>query len=182
MSPVRSVPIAPMLLAALLAAAPAAAQVVFTGPLSGANEVPPNASTGSGTATTTYTPATHALVVSVTFTGLGATTTAAHIHCCTTAAMPNVGVASPTPSFPGFPTGVTAGTYANTFDLTQASSYSSAFLTANGGSVTTAEAVLLDAMGKGRAYFNLHSVAFPGGELRANLFEVPIFVSGFQVP
>jgi hypothetical protein len=83
MSPVRSVLIAPLLLAALLAAAPAtAAPVVFQATLSGANEAPPNASTGSGTVTVTYDPATFLMTLAMDFTGLSGTTSAAHIHCC----------------------------------------------------------------------------------------------------
>ena len=61
-----------------------------------------------------------------------ADTTASHIHCCV-APPGNAGVATTTPTFPGFPLGVTAGTYSQTFDMTAAASYNPAFVTANGG-------------------------------------------------
>ena len=58
-------------------------------------------------------PALNTMEVQVTFSGLTCPTSAAHIHCCE--AMPganlNVMVATSTPFFPGFPIGVTAGTY-----------------------------------------------------------------------
>ena len=43
------------------------------------------------------------------------------------------GVATTTPTFPGFPSGVTSGSYSNTFDLTLASSWNATFITDNGG-------------------------------------------------
>ncbi len=52
--------------------------IEFTATLSGANEVPPNASTASGAATLTFNENTKMFSVVVTFTGLNAT--AAHIH------------------------------------------------------------------------------------------------------
>jgi hypothetical protein len=181
MSPVRSVLLAPLLLAALLAAAPAsAAPVVFQATLSGANEAPPNASTGSGTVTVTYDPATFLMTLAMDFTGLSGTTSAAHIHCCVAGPGINVGVASTTPSFPGFPNGVSAGVYANTFNLDAPASFNPAFIVANGGTVPGARAALLDGMGRRGAYFNLHTSVFPGGELRADLAEVPIFASSFD--
>jgi hypothetical protein len=181
MTPVRSVPIAPLLLAVLFAAAPThAAPVVYRGALSGANEAPPNASAGSGTATVTYDPATFMMTVSVDFTGLTGASSVAHIHCCVPGPGTNAGVASPTPTFPGFPSGVTAGVYANTFNLDAPASFSAAFVTANGSSVPLARAALVEAMGRRGAYFNLHSTVFPGGELRADLAEVPVFANGFD--
>jgi hypothetical protein len=181
MSPVRSVPIAPLLLSALLAAAPAAAApVVFQATLSGANEAPPNASTGSGTVTVTYDPATFVMTLAMDFTGLTGTTTMAHIHCCVAGPGNNAGVASTTPSFPNFPNGVSAGTYTREFNLDAPASFNPSFIAANGGTVPTARAALLDGMGRRGAYFNLHTSVFPGGELRADLAEVPIFASSFD--
>ena len=69
--------------------------------------------------------------VHVTFSGLSGTTMASHIHCCeaTPGANVNVMVATTTPTFAGFPLGVTSGTYDNTLDLTLASSYNPLFIT-----------------------------------------------------
>jgi hypothetical protein len=52
--------------------------VTFYATLSGANEVPPNASTGTGTATLTFNENTKVFNVVVTYTGVSAT--GAHIH------------------------------------------------------------------------------------------------------
>jgi hypothetical protein len=66
------------------------------------------------------------------FSGLTTGTTASHVHCCV---IPpgNVGVATTVPTFPGFPLGVTAGTYSRTFDMTNQASYNPAFVAAHGG-------------------------------------------------
>jgi hypothetical protein len=64
---------------------------------------------------------------------------------------------------------VTSGSYDLTLDLTQASSYNPAFVTANGGTLASAEAALLLAMAEGKAYFNIHSTVVPGGEIRGFL-------------
>lgn len=109
--------------------------------------------------------------VFVSFSGLTSGNTAAHIHCCV-AAPGTVGVASPTPTFPGFPSGTTAGTYNQTFDLTQASSYRAGFITA-AGSVSAAEAQLIAGIAAGQAYLNIHTSNNPGGEIRGFLSEVP---------
>ena len=100
-------------------AAALAAPVAYTATLAGANENPVNASPGSGSTTVFYDAAAHTLRVVVSFSGLTAGTSASHIHCCT-APPGNAGVATTTPTFPGFPLGVTAGTYDNTLDLTSA--------------------------------------------------------------
>jgi hypothetical protein len=144
--------------------------ILYSASLSGAAESPPNMSPGTGTALVTYDPDTHSLSVHVDFSGLLGTTTAAHIHCCT--ADPETGtagVATPTPTFPGFPVGVVAGTYDSLFDLTLSSSFNGAFITANGGTPGGAEAALAAGLASGRSYFNLHSSLYPGGEIRGFL-------------
>lgn len=148
--------------------------IVFTESLSGPQESPANASPGTGFATVTLNTTANFLRVVVTFTGLSGTTTASHIHCCT--ALPGVGtagVATTTPTFTGFPLGVTSGSYDsdNIFDyldLTLASSYNPAFVTAQGG-VAGAEAALIAGMLAGDTYLNIHTTAFPGGEIRGFL-------------
>ena len=65
--------------AAAVGSAQAAPQT-FSVPLSGAQQVPPVASPGSGTANFTWDPATRALTWSITFSGLSSPATMAHIH------------------------------------------------------------------------------------------------------
>jgi len=107
--------------------------------------------------------------VDVTFAGLLGPTTASHIHAPVLVPGGNAGVATTTPTFAGFPLGVTSGTYLNTLDLTLASSYNPAFVTAHGGTPAGAEAALAGALLNGEAYLNIHTTAFPGGEIRGFL-------------
>lgn len=151
--------------ALILTALSSAGAQTWTATLSGASEFPPNTSPGTGQALITLSGTN--LTINVTFRDLLFPTIASHIHCCT--AVPGagtVGVATPVPTFPGFPLGVTSGTYLNTFDLLLASSYNPAFLTASGGDVNVAMARLIAGMNSGTAYLNIHSTQFPGGEIR----------------
>lgn len=133
--------------------------------LSGANEVPPNASTATGSATLSLTG--DLLTVNVIFSGLtGGNPSASHIHCCTSPGA-NTGVAI---GFPGFPATL-SGNYTQTFDLTLTSVYNAGFLANNGGTAASAEAALLAGINAGRAYVNIHNTAFPGGEIEG--FVVP---------
>lgn len=148
-----------------------AAPVVLYAALSGAAEAPPNASPGSGIAVVEYDPVAHTMSVDVSFDGLLGTVTASHIHCCT--AVPEAGtagVATPLPTFPGFPSDVTSGSYAATFDLTLASSWNPAFIAAHGGTPAGAEADFAAGLLGGRAYWNIHTTLFRGGEIRGFLF------------
>ena len=138
--------------------------------LTGASESPPNASPGTGVARVDVDTVGQTMRVRVTFSDLLGTTTASHIHCCT--AVPLTGtasVATTTPTFAGFPLGVTSGSYDLTLDMTQASSYNPSFVTANGGTTAGAEAVLFAGLAAGEAYLNIHSALFPGGEIRGFL-------------
>ncbi|MDZ4799519.1 MAG: CHRD domain-containing protein [Bryobacteraceae bacterium] len=109
--------------------------------MSGANESPANGSSGTGNGTVVIDDVAHAMALNVTFSGLTGNVTASHIHCCTVVV--NAGVATSTPTFSGFPSGVIFGSYSNTLDLTLASSYNASYVTANGGTVASAEAALL---------------------------------------
>ena len=147
--------------------------ITYTAELSGAAEDPSNASPGTGFATVIFDDIAHTLSVDVSFSGLIGITTAAHIHCCTSA--PETGtasVATATPSFPGFPAGVTSGSYTNLFDLTLSSSFNPFFITAN-GNTPGAEAALGAGLAGGLAYFNIHTQTFTGGEIRGFLRPVP---------
>ena len=160
-------------LALAVAAMPAAAhQQSYATSLSGGAENPANASAGTGAGVVTIDLDLITMRVQSTFAGLSGNVTASHIHCCTTAPA-NVGVASQTPSFSGFPLGGTFGSYDRIFDMTLASSYNAAFITANGGTVSTAFTALVTGLDAGRAYLNIHSSFAPGGEIRGFLAPVP---------
>ena len=147
--------------------------IVYTTDLSGPNESPPNVSPGTGFAEVDFDNVAQTLHVHVTFSGLLGTTTASHIHAAT--AVPGTGkagVATTTPNFSGFPLGVTVGTYDNTLDLTLASSYNPAYVTAHGGTPAGAESALVASLAAGTSYLNIHTTAFPGGEIRGFLEPV----------
>jgi hypothetical protein len=168
--------------AAVLATAAAAPSVaaadvfVFNAILTGANEVPPTGSPGTGQAIVIWDTTSHLVNVRATFSGLTSGTTASHIHAPipTTASNATIlPVATQLPSFIGFPLGVTSGTFDNTF-----ATNSSTFYNVNGylnpwGGVGNAESALLNSLLTGRNYYNIHTVNFPGGEIRGALTLVP---------
>jgi CHRD domain len=150
--------------------------------LDGPSESPPNASPGTGVGTVTLDLDLVTMRLETNFSGLLGTVTNAHIHCCTAVAgTSTAGVATPVPTFPGFPSGVTSGTYDRTFDMTSAASYNPAFVTANGGTVASALAALNLGMDTGKAYLNIHSSSFGGGEIRGFLQLVPEPTGGMLV-
>ncbi|MCU1338492.1 MAG: hypothetical protein JWO19_4073 [Bryobacterales bacterium] len=156
----------------LFAAICPAATITFSGTLSGANESPAVVTAGTGFTTVTYDSTLHLLTVDVTFSNLTGLTTASHIHCCVPAGG-NAGVATTTPTFAGFPLNVTAGVYHNVLDLTSPSSWNPAFITDNGGTTASAEAVFGAGFIAGQTYLNIHTTVDPGGEIRAFLIPEP---------
>ena len=170
----RHVSPALLVVGALTLLAPPASATVFTfdGTLSGANEIPPVVSPGTGTATVVLDTTAQTLQINATFSGLTSNDTMAHIHCCAPLGT-NAGVATTVPAFPGFPLGVTSGTYSSAvFDLTQPGIYNPAFITLEGG-FTQAEAALIAGLENEQTYFNIHTMMNPGGEIRSQLFLVP---------
>jgi hypothetical protein len=158
------------LIASTAVATPATAQS-WLARFSGLTETPPNNSPGTGFSILTL--AGNFLRVEASFSGLTAPSTVAHIHCCTAApGTGSAGVATPTPTFPGFPSGVTAGSYDQTFDLTLASSWNNGFVNSNGG-IAGARAALIGGLNNQRAYFNVHSQAFTGGEINGFFVVMP---------
>lgn len=168
--------------------APAAAAVhVFSSPLG--PEV--SGATGSGLVTVIFDTDANTLQINASWSGLSGATTVAHIHCCT--AVPGagiVGVAVTPGTLPGFPSGVTAGSYAINLNLADPATYTggpTGFLTGAGGTAALAEARLLEGIQNGQAYFNIHSGRFPGGEIRGFLAPVPepgtwaLLIAGFGV-
>ncbi|MBK8984062.1 MAG: CHRD domain-containing protein [Ignavibacteria bacterium] len=115
--------------------------------LSGLEEVPPNASTGSGVLIGNYDDVTNTLIFAVSWQNFTAGTTAAHFHGPAPVGV-NAGVQI---GFTGLPLGVMSGSYSNTFVLTAAQ-----------------EVQLLS----GLWYVNIHSSTFPGGEVRSQLNPV----------
>ena len=148
-------------------------QIVYTTPLDGPSEAPPNASPGNGMAKITIDFDLVTMRVEESFNDLQGNVTFSHIHCCT--AVPGagtIGVATTLPTFTAFPSGVTSGTYDHTFDMTDASSYNPAFITANvdvGGAFNA----LWQGLDKGTAYANIHTDMFPAGEIRGFLAPIP---------
>lgn len=106
--------------------------------LEGAQETPPNASTGTGSGTAVIDTVNNTITLNATFTGIGALT-AAHFHG------------------PGA-RGVAAGVKVGLADLSSPMTETVSYLEAD-------EADIL----AGNWYLNLHTAAFSGGELRAQL-------------
>ena len=153
-------PISPLAALAFAAASLAlslpatAAPMTFGTTLSGANELPPNASAAFGAAQVTLDDALFSVQVHVDFSGLAASASAAHIHCCT--AVPGSGNVAVFLGFTGFPA-ATSGTYDHAFTLSSAN-----FNT------------LLTGIQQGRAYVNLHDApSFGAGEIRGFLVPEP---------
>lgn len=128
---------------------------------------------GSGTFFAEYDTLSQLLHLEASWSGLSGGTSVAHIHCClaTPADDPldprTVGVAVTPTTLPGFPTGLTSGFYEVDLDLTLLSTYTTAFRNNfGGGTALGARDALLAGMSQGRAYFNIHSSSFPGGEIR----------------
>ena len=119
--------------------------IPVNGTFSGAQEVPANASTATGTVVGSYSAVGNVLGIKVTYAGLSANATAAHIHRAP------AGVNGPVIidfSSLGFTFGARSGTFSKVIPLTPAQA-----------------ADLL----AGNLYVNIHNANFPGGEIRAQL-------------
>ena len=128
-----------------------AATFGYIATLKGTNEVPPNASPASGSAFIIYDDVANTLSISGSFSGLVAPLTAGHFHG---PALPgaNASVIHGFPALPtpgGLPLGSTSGTWSDVW----------VGLTATQVGYLTA----------GKIYVNLHSQAFPGGEIRGQV-------------
>jgi CHRD domain-containing protein len=172
-----------------------ASTITLTASLTGALEVPPTGSPGTGQATLVLDTTADTLQVNVTFSGLlplpGTTgligTTASHIHCCLASPFltgANVMVATTVPTFPGFPLGVTSGSYSQTFSLLDPAFYNPAFIASPfdpAHTVGGAEAALVAGLLAGETYLNIHTNLFPGGEIRG-FVAVPGPIVGAGLP
>lgn len=114
----------------------------FTATLNGANEVPPDTSKATGTASFTFNPVTKILTGTVNYTGL--TVTGAHIH------KGAIGVAGPV-----------------VFPLSSDTVFNSPI---NFTSPVLTQQQIDDLM-NGLYFVNLHSAAYPNGEIRGQLIK-----------
>jgi hypothetical protein len=168
-------------LAASLATPALAHELVYTGTLSGANEFPPNASPGTGTATLTIDDHLSTIHVQFSFSNLMGDVTAAHIHAPTAVAFTGTaGVATTTPTFtgmaPGVNLGVKAGAYDHLFDMSLASSWNPSYLNAapRNGDTSIAFSSFITSIADGKAYLNIHTTSVPGGEIRTFFTLAPV--------
>ena len=173
----RDISCALVLLAGLTLSTPAARAmpITFVADLTQALEVPPTGSPGTGTAIVVLDTTANTMHVHVTFSGLTSGTTASHIHCCLASPFEtgaNAMVATTTPTFPGFPMGVTTGTYDMSFNLLDAGTYNPVFVTSPfnpSGTIAGAEAALVAGIEDGETYLNIHTSGHLGGEIRGFL-------------
>lgn len=120
---------------------PAASNMVaFTTQLRGANEVPPAASPGNGSVDAAFNKDTMQLKWKVTYSGMTGPATAGHFHG---------------PAAVGANSGVALG-------------WANPIATGMEGMATLTAAQAADLMA-GKWYANIHSAAFPGGELRGQM-------------
>jgi hypothetical protein len=142
------------------APSPVSKIVTFRAALASSNEVPANASTGTGTFVATLDTSTNVFTYDVTYSGLTSNVTLGHIH-----GPAGAGVnASPTINFgtlPGatFTTGATSGAAHGVVTLTAATAITG---TMNGDSLKK----LLFA---GLTYANIHTTQNGGGEIRGQI-------------
>jgi hypothetical protein len=168
---------------ALVATAmPAQAATLFkAAPLSGANETVPNASTATGGGTLLLSDDMNTINVFLSWSGLTGPATGGHVHCC---ALP--GANGPVAIDFG-PAAAATGSLTRVYDLTLASTYSNGFRTANGGTGASARTAFLAGLMGGRAYYNVHTARYPGGEIRGQLAAVPetatwgMMIAGFGI-
>jgi hypothetical protein len=147
------------------------ATMTYQATLTGPAEAPPNASPGFSLASVIIDDIGMTMSLTMPFTDLLAGTTAAHLHCCTGA--PFSGTAPVAVPLDGFPLGVQTGSYSQVFNLADAATYDPAFITLHGGTVGAARMFLMNGITANESYLNIHTTAFPGGEIRGFLVAVP---------
>jgi hypothetical protein len=147
-------------------AIPSHADTIYIATLLGSNEVPPTGSLATGFAT--FTLNGNLLTINESFSGLTVPASAAHIHCCGPLGVNEI-VAVPFTPFPS----TTSGTFNATVDLSVAATYTSAFITQEGGTVSSAESGLIAALNSGNTYANIHDTTFPAGEIRGQIAFSP---------
>lgn len=123
--------------------------------------------TGIGSVTLVFDTVANTLDIDAAWTGLSGITTVAHVHCCTASPFSGtIGVAVTPGTLPFFPGGVTSGSYSALINL-NLQAFTGSFVTNfGGGTLAGARSALLSGLDAGKAYFNIHTAAFPGGEIR----------------
>ena len=81
-----------------------------------------------------------------------------------------------TPTFTGFPSGDTSGNFDGTFDFLLNTTYRGGWLADSGGTPELAALALITGIAEGRAYLNIHTSNFPGGEILGFLQPQPAAV------
>jgi hypothetical protein len=144
-----------LLVTLLLATSAGATSFTVSATIDGAQETPPVITPGLGTLTGTYDDGTNFLTWSGSFSGLVGTTTDAHFHGPAAVGVGPAGVVFSITAAGGdiFPLGVTAGPFSGTHVLSAAH-----------------ESALLS----GLLYVNIHSTFKPGGEIRGQVYAVPV--------
>ena len=151
-----------------------AVPIFYNFTLSGANESPPNGSLGTGSGIVMFDTQVHQMFIELNFGGLIGNTTSANLHAATEVAGAGIArVATPARLFPRVPAGVPYVGYSMMFSMLDPSSYNPIFIAANGGNPFAAELSLAAAAAAGKAYFNINTTAFPGGEIRGFLTPAP---------
>jgi hypothetical protein len=131
------------------------------------------AAAANGSALVTYDADELTMRVEVSFADLVGNVTAANIRAATATPLGGTaGIAMQDPTFPGFPEGVISGAYDDVFELVDEDSYNPAFIASNGGTISGALNALIAALNGGKAYLNIHTTAFPDGELRGFLVRL----------
>lgn len=149
--------------AALLATSLAANATVyqFNASLTGTQEVPANAVTGTGIATLFYNDFNTATTVDDSFNfsmsafNLSGPATGFHIHAAA-------------------PAGANAGVVVNLAAAPFVSFNSGGIVLVGGSNVPVSFAPLLTDLQAGLAYVNIHTASFPGGEIRGQLAQVAV--------
>jgi len=119
----------------------------LSGSAAGSKEIPTNATTGTATLSGSYNKATNAFTYTITWAGLTGNVSVAHFHAPATATE----TASPMLD-------ITIGTNGTSGTVSSTATVTDAF-----------ENALLD----GKIYYNLHTVAYPNGEIRSQVTASP---------
>jgi hypothetical protein len=136
-----------------------------------------SASSATGTALVTLDLDLVTARIEASFAGLQGAALGMQLHCCTAAASSGTAIGALAITNPaGFALGVNAGSFDVTYDLTEAATYSAAFITASGGMVVDGLNAIINGGEAGTLYLSISSNAFPGGEISGFLVEQALAV------
>ena len=147
----------------------------YTADLKGSTVSPPTGSTALGHVVVIIDFDVHRMQILTEFSGLAGTVTEAHLHGPTDEVFAGTaGTITPLPAPDGFPTGVTSGAYtsASSTSTSRRRTTPRSWLPTGLSSVARCRR-LFDALGAGKAYFDIHTTAFPAGEIRGFVVDVP---------